>query len=93
MSDELRKPVGVVFPLACSGRGIVDARLEVVAECDYSSEAAQIVHRVNCHDKLVEAVKSASVVLSGNALNKEQLIRALEKCRAALELAKGGGHD
>lgn len=87
MSDELKTPLKVN-----GARGIIyDAEGGVISVGLVIADCAAIVHRVNCYDKLVDAVKSASVVLSGDGLSKGQLIRALEKCRDALELAKGGG--
>lgn len=56
---------------------------------DHGSHA-QIVHRVNCHDKLVEALKDCLAELEASRCSH---IKNVIVARAALELAKGGTHD
>lgn len=48
------------------------------------ANAAFIVRAVNSHDALVKACDKAAAVLSGDAMQKQSLIDALEAIRAAL---------
>lgn len=52
--------------------------------------ARAIVHRVNCHDKLLEALEDCVAEL---AAAQGGHVKAVIAARSALELAKGGSHD
>lgn len=83
MSDELKTPWKLKDAnVIRNANGIT----KVIAE---TGLAAAIVHRVNCHDDLVEAlgdIVEQYVFYAGENNDSVKL------ARAALELAKGGGH-
>lgn len=86
MSDELKTPwelkdVNVIR----NANGLTT----VIAD---TGLAPAIVHRVNCHDKLVEALEGMIEVFVDTGTADEDMA-TVKLARSALELAKGGTHD
>lgn len=118
MSDDLITPWRVAASISGGERLIVenDLGLTVAAMSlrgvqgrlpKMQANANAIVHRVNCHDKLVEALDRLmlQVINSGGQIHTSDCyVQAFGTCtcgahgiyqdaKAALELAKGGTHD
>lgn len=91
MSDELKTPWAVATHPCGYANSIKGVDGKTVADLiKTEAEAATIVHRVNCHDKLVEALRELVAVcdLLGIECSSE-----VKDAKAALELAKGGTHE
>lgn len=84
MSDELKTPWRVKdMGVICNADGLTTTITE-------RHLAAYIVHRVNCHDKLVEALEDCIAELEAP---QGDHVKSVVAAKAALELAKGGSHD
>lgn len=81
MSDELKTP-WYVDDFSC----IWDDDERPIADFALHRDAAAIVHRVNCHDKLVEALEDCIAELEASQGGH---VKSVIAARAALELAKG----
>lgn len=88
MSDELKTPwlSHYRFVLDADGELVVKGYLSG----GYYPHIDAIVHRVNCHDKLVEALEDCVAELEASRCSH---IKNVIAARSALELAKGGTHD
>lgn len=90
MSDELKTPLKVAKVRNYHMVGNSHGKHIFNVECSDEGTLAAVVHRVNCHDKLVEALEDCIAELEAS---RGGHVKSVVAAKAALKPAKGGGHE